>query len=246
MYRSHASAAALRAPRSPKQAPKGGSSPKAAVGGTSPTNRHLTKTKLCKFYATTGTCRRGAACHFAHGTADLVAPPDLYKTEMCYQFSETGMCRFGDTCTFAHGSAELRPVTSPTSAWGARAGPPPPPAASPKCLRVKELDMAEMTPVRRAPASPSTAALATPSSTASGHDQSSTWGSDFDDGAWATGLPSAASSADGDDFEEELALELVVEKTFWTLKVARPRGGASADLCTRPRAASEPPRPRRG
>mmetsp|Transcript_5151 Transcript_5151/g.15224 ORF Transcript_5151/g.15224 Transcript_5151/m.15224 type:complete len:268 (+) Transcript_5151:70-873(+) len=77
-----------------------------------PVDRHLLdKTRMCKFFRD-GKCQRGKACTFAHSTAELTAPPDLYRSQLCAEFAESGHCRYGATCRFAHGVEQLRAAPS--------------------------------------------------------------------------------------------------------------------------------------
>jgi len=95
--------------------------------------------RICKHLVTTGVCRQGEQCTFAHnyeelhhsspdlpkidekttalaeqniGTADESKIPDLRlkkKKELCGRFAR-GHCSLGKVCSFAHGEAELNTV----------------------------------------------------------------------------------------------------------------------------------------
>eukprot|EP00510_Aplanochytrium_minuta_P001907 CAMPEP_0184017048 /NCGR_PEP_ID=MMETSP0954-20121128/7287_1 /TAXON_ID=627963 /ORGANISM="Aplanochytrium sp, Strain PBS07" /LENGTH=545 /DNA_ID=CAMNT_0026298175 /DNA_START=399 /DNA_END=2036 /DNA_ORIENTATION=- len=78
------------------------------AGEGSNTKATLYKTELCRKWITTGSCRYGAKCQFAHGESelrDLVRHP-LYKTSMCKSFQATGTCRYGSRCRFIHDESE--------------------------------------------------------------------------------------------------------------------------------------------
>jgi len=77
-----------------------------------PIDRILTKTKMCKFFAS-GCCQRGAACGFAHSQSALQSAPDLMKTQLCIAFERNGFCRDGSACKYAHGRIELRTTARP-------------------------------------------------------------------------------------------------------------------------------------
>ena len=67
----------------------------------------LFKTKLCQAWST-GRCRRGRSCRFAHGDQELRVSPDLSKTKKCPYLSTDMGCQSGPNCPFAHTEAELR------------------------------------------------------------------------------------------------------------------------------------------
>src|SRR4051812_46740330 len=77
-----------------------------ASGSTSgsPTSDDLFKTELCRSYESTGACKYGAKCRFAHGQAELrpVARHPKYKTQHCKTFREQGHCPYGARCKFIH------------------------------------------------------------------------------------------------------------------------------------------------
>eukprot|EP01029_Cantina_marsupialis_P014026 TRINITY_DN3106_c0_g1_i1.p1 TRINITY_DN3106_c0_g1~~TRINITY_DN3106_c0_g1_i1.p1 ORF type:complete len:291 (+),score=93.77 TRINITY_DN3106_c0_g1_i1:55-873(+) len=64
----------------------------------------LYKTELCKGFLTTGSCRYGSKCQFAHGLNELKQTPrhPKYKTERCKNFWATGYCPYGKKCRFVH------------------------------------------------------------------------------------------------------------------------------------------------
>eukprot|EP00439_Symbiodinium_sp_Y106_P068722 s713_g11.t1 len=80
-----------------------GPGPASASGGP---KRVFKRTQLCTFWVR-GACKRGSACAFAHGEAQLRDSPDLSKTKICKKF-QTGTCPLGEECTFAHCREELR------------------------------------------------------------------------------------------------------------------------------------------
>merc|ERR1719199_629443 len=81
------------------------------------------KSKLCTFFAHTGSCPRKDFCTFSHGELELKQhspngmndntppppPPALiaggFKTKLCINYPS---CPRGEACTFAHGEAELQ------------------------------------------------------------------------------------------------------------------------------------------
>lgn len=68
------------------------------------------KTELCRSFVEMGSCRYGASCQFAHGSADLRVRHDLhplYKTELCKAFFERGHCPYGTRCRFSHRKVAL-------------------------------------------------------------------------------------------------------------------------------------------
>lgn len=63
------------------------------------------KTEICKNWESTGRCKFGDACAFAHGHEELMVKNNLpmkYKTKVCRQFHEEGYCRYGNRCQFIH------------------------------------------------------------------------------------------------------------------------------------------------
>lgn len=68
----------------------------------------LYKTELCRKWVTTGTCRYGSKCQFAHGVAELrkLVRHPLYKTSLCKSYQASGMCRYGSRCRFIHDETE--------------------------------------------------------------------------------------------------------------------------------------------
>lgn len=70
----------------------------------------LYKTELCKtFVETSGYCKYGAKCQFAHGHAELrpVRRHPRYKTRPCRNFISNGFCPYGVRCRFIH-AVDLR------------------------------------------------------------------------------------------------------------------------------------------
>jgi len=74
---------------------------------STPTSNIFHRTIMCKFHLM-GSCTRGRACTFAHGSRDLRQKPDLFCTQLCKDYMRTGRCANKDECRFAHGHAELR------------------------------------------------------------------------------------------------------------------------------------------
>jgi len=74
------------------------------------TKQNLYKTELCQSWISTGACRYGNKCQYAHGKDELrpVLRHPKYKTEICKTFSTTGQCPYGKRCRFVHQLAELR------------------------------------------------------------------------------------------------------------------------------------------
>ena len=64
----------------------------------------LYKTRQCKNFLRTGSCRYNKNCQFAHGSDDVVVSNRLknYKTRPCNNFSSSGVCYFGKECSFLH------------------------------------------------------------------------------------------------------------------------------------------------
>ncbi|KAK9802695.1 hypothetical protein WJX73_007421 [Symbiochloris irregularis] len=64
----------------------------------------LYKTELCRTWQSSGNCRYGGKCQFAHGSAELreVDRHPKYKTELCRTFVVTGSCPYGQRCRFIH------------------------------------------------------------------------------------------------------------------------------------------------
>ena len=84
------------------------------------TKNVLYKTEMCKKFVSTGSCRYGAKCQFAHGPEELrcISRHPLYQTSPCKTFELTGYCAFGNRCRFVHTVAP--PLLEQT--------PPPPPS----------------------------------------------------------------------------------------------------------------------
>lgn len=70
--------------------------------------KHCRKTKMCRFWIT-GSCRRGAACEFAHSPEEMQPLPDLQRTKVCPTLINTGHCN-DTSCTYAHFEDQLRRV----------------------------------------------------------------------------------------------------------------------------------------
>lgn len=78
----------------------------------------LYKTELCHTFVTTGVCRYGRRCRFAHGAQELrpVRRHPLFKTQPCRTWAEFGTCPYGHRCRFRHGDdspAALQAAPSP-------------------------------------------------------------------------------------------------------------------------------------
>mmetsp|Transcript_105679 Transcript_105679/g.297239 ORF Transcript_105679/g.297239 Transcript_105679/m.297239 type:complete len:372 (+) Transcript_105679:126-1241(+) len=80
-------------------------------------SRACRKTKLCVFHLR-GMCHREGSCDFAHGQAELLAPPDLQHTRLCPSLASNGACHRGSECKFAHSEAELKDFASVGVAGG--------------------------------------------------------------------------------------------------------------------------------
>lgn len=66
------------------------------------------KTTLCRYFGRPGGCEKGAACGFAHGTAELRTRPDLTKTSICKAW-QAGTCLLpAEACCFAHGENDRK------------------------------------------------------------------------------------------------------------------------------------------
>jgi len=74
------------------------------------TKQNRYKTELCQSWISTGNCRYGAKCQYAHGKEELrpVIRHPKYKTEVCKTFSTSGQCPYGNRCRFVHQLTELR------------------------------------------------------------------------------------------------------------------------------------------
>ena len=68
------------------------------------TANDLYKTKLCRSWTETGTCRYEDKCPFAHGRDELrcVVRHLKYKTQIYRTFAQTGQCPYGNRCCFIH------------------------------------------------------------------------------------------------------------------------------------------------
>lgn len=83
------------------------------AGGKNRFSPKFHKTTLCAFHQQ-GKCKRGAACHFAHGELELQPLPNLYRTKLCPRLLSSGTCPDPD-CRYAHNREELRKIP----AWAA-------------------------------------------------------------------------------------------------------------------------------
>lgn len=68
------------------------------------------KTELCRTFHEIGSCKYGAKCQFAHGTAELrgLNRHPKYKTELCRTYHTIGFCPYGSRCHFIHNAEEQR------------------------------------------------------------------------------------------------------------------------------------------
>ena len=76
---------------------------------------NLAKTQLCTKFMN-GSCWN-ENCTYAHGEAELVAPPN-YKKKMCH-WHQKGQCRNGAKCGFAHSISDLAPGSPELEAFEA-------------------------------------------------------------------------------------------------------------------------------
>jgi hypothetical protein len=79
---------------------------------------------MCHKFATTGFCRYGDKCQFAHGAEELraVVRHPKYKTEKCKTFWTRGHCPYGFRCRFLHDEVEGVDARSASSASPASMG----------------------------------------------------------------------------------------------------------------------------
>lgn len=76
-------------------------------------SEELYKTELCHAFESTGHCKYGLKCRFAHGKSELrpVNRHPKYKTQQCKSFRESGHCPYGARCKFIHD--EVAPASAP-------------------------------------------------------------------------------------------------------------------------------------
>lgn len=62
------------------------------------------KTKLCRPFEESGSCKYGDKCQFAHGAVELrsFSRHPKYKTELCKTFHTSVFCPYGPRCHFIH------------------------------------------------------------------------------------------------------------------------------------------------
>lgn len=62
------------------------------------------KTEMCRQFSSSGTCKYGDKCQFAHGHCELrgLTRHPKYKTELCRTFHTTGFCNYGKRCHYIH------------------------------------------------------------------------------------------------------------------------------------------------
>lgn len=92
------------APRSPKHAR---ANPQRKIE-INKINKSLYKTELCESFVTTGKCRYGNKCQFAHGLSELKLKDvtNNYRTKHCSSWIKYGYCKYGNRCLFKHGNDE--------------------------------------------------------------------------------------------------------------------------------------------
>ena len=61
--------------------------------------REFASGTICKFYASTGTCRNGARCKFTHNESDA---PRKIKEPCKFLYTSLSGCQKGDSCHFSH------------------------------------------------------------------------------------------------------------------------------------------------
>ncbi|KAH3901988.1 uncharacterized protein SCODWIG_03420 [Saccharomycodes ludwigii] len=69
-------------------------------------NKSLYKTELCETFTTTGDCKYGSKCQFAHGLHELKIKEingKNYRTKPCHNWKKYGVCPYGNRCVFKHG-----------------------------------------------------------------------------------------------------------------------------------------------
>ncbi len=86
-----------------------------STSGSPTSTDELFKTELCRSFESTGACKYGTKCRFAHGQAELrpVARHPKYKTQHCKTFREQGHCPYGARCKFIHSDQEESPLSAP-------------------------------------------------------------------------------------------------------------------------------------
>lgn len=64
----------------------------------------LYKTERCRSWQSTGNCKYGNKCQFAHGDDELrpVMRHPKYKTQVCKTYSRDKVCPYGTRCRFIH------------------------------------------------------------------------------------------------------------------------------------------------
>lgn len=77
-------------------------------GGNEKCNKALYKTELCESFSTTGYCKYGNNCQFAHGLQELKFKErsNKFRTKPCINWMQHGKCRYGKRCCFKHGDDE--------------------------------------------------------------------------------------------------------------------------------------------
>jgi len=68
------------------------------------------KTKVCNFFSS-GCCKKGTKCKFAHSLDELKPQPNLCNTKLCPALSGYGLCG-GGNCKYAHHESEIRPPSA--------------------------------------------------------------------------------------------------------------------------------------
>ncbi|XP_076946880.1 uncharacterized protein LOC143618644 [Bidens hawaiensis] len=89
-------------------------------GGSSSSSGKGYKTDVCLSYMqTSGFCRYGSKCQFAHGNKELNPVPFAYKNMVetpCKSYSISGTCAFGSKCRFLHHETSTSPSAATTRA----------------------------------------------------------------------------------------------------------------------------------
>ncbi|CEP61419.1 putative mRNA-binding protein CTH1 LALA0_S03e02432g [Lachancea lanzarotensis] len=92
----------LKLLQNPKLAPQ---RPECLGAASEKCNKTLYKTELCESFSTTGQCRYGNNCQFAHGLQELKFKErsNKFRTKPCANWLKTGSCPYGQRCCFKHG-----------------------------------------------------------------------------------------------------------------------------------------------
>ena len=63
------------------------------------------KTEMCRNFESTGRCKFGNKCSFAHGKDELLNKKHInlhYKSKRCNKFFDNGFCEYGSRCQYLH------------------------------------------------------------------------------------------------------------------------------------------------